>query len=137
VLGRAPQGTADEDIRYRNIVRHADYTTFAGLVIVRFGGELFFANATYLQRALRRLVAEADTPVREVILDAPAIPRTDTTAAEVLRDIAEELADDGITFVVARASFGFRSDLERFGLLDGHVTLADSVSQAVARFLAD
>ena len=137
VLGRAPQGTADEDIRYRNIVRHPDYTTFPGLVIVRFGGELFFANATYLQRALRRLVAEADTPVREVILDAPAIPRTDTTAAEVLRDIAEELADDGITFVVARASFRFRSDLERFGLLDGHVTLADSVSQAVARFLAE
>jgi high affinity sulfate transporter 1 len=136
VLGRAPEGTADEDVRYGNVERHPEYTTFPGLVIVRFGGELFFANATYLQRALRRLISEAETPVREVILDAPAIPRTDTTAAEVLRDIADELEKQGIALVVARASFTFRTDLERFGLLDGYVTVADSVSQAVNRFLS-
>jgi MFS superfamily sulfate permease-like transporter len=138
VLGRAPEGTADEDVRFRNVERHPEYTTFPGLLIARFGGELFFANATYLQRELRRLVSVAETPVREVILDAPAVPRTDTTAAEVLRDIADELAAQGVAFVVARAGFGLRTDLERFGLLDGdgHITLADSVSQGVARFLA-
>jgi MFS superfamily sulfate permease-like transporter len=136
VLGRAPEGTADEDVRFRNVERHPEYTTFPGLLIVRFGGELFFANATYLQNELRRLVAAAETPVREVILDAPAIPRTDTTAAEVLRAISEELADEGVAFVIARASFTFRTDIERFGLLDGHITLADSVSQGVAQFLA-
>jgi high affinity sulfate transporter 1 len=137
VLGRSPEGTADEDVRFRNVERHPEYTTFPCLIIVRFGGELFFANATYLQRALRGLVAEAETPVREVILDASAIPRTDTTAAEVLRDIANELDGQGIALVVARASFAFRTDLDRFGLLDGYVTLADSVSQAVNRFLAE
>jgi high affinity sulfate transporter 1 len=136
VLGRAPEGSADEDLRFRNVERHPEYTTFPGLLIVRFGGELFFANATYLQRHLRRLVSESESPVREVILDAQAIPRTDTTAAEVLRDIAEELADHEIAFVIARASFGLRTDIERFGLLDGHIALADSVSQGVARFLA-
>jgi MFS superfamily sulfate permease-like transporter len=136
VLGRAPEGTADEDVRFRNVERHPEYTTFPGLLIVRFGGELFFANATYLRGELRRLLSGAEVPVREVILDAPAIPRTDTTAAEVLRDIAGELAAQGIVFVIARTSFGFRKDLERFGLLDRHITLADSVSQGVARFLA-
>jgi high affinity sulfate transporter 1 len=136
VLGRAPEGTADEDVRFRNVERHPEYTTFPGLLIVRFGGELFFANATYLQGELRRLLSSAETPVREVILDAPAIPRTDTTAAEVLRDIADELANQGTAFVIARAGFGLRTDIERFGLLDGHITLADSVSQGVARFLA-
>ena len=45
-LGRAPEGEADEDIRFRDIERHPDCETFPGLVIVRFGGELFFANAT-------------------------------------------------------------------------------------------
>jgi MFS superfamily sulfate permease-like transporter len=135
VLGRAPEGEPDEDIRFRNIERHPACTTFPGLVIVRFGGELFGANATYLQRELRRLVAEAETPVREVILDAPAIPRTDTTAAEVLRDTVDELAEQGITFVIARSTFGLRTDLERFGLLDGRVELVNSVSQGVARFL--
>jgi MFS superfamily sulfate permease-like transporter len=81
-------------------------------------------------------VSAAETPVREVILDAPAIPRTDTTAAEVLRDIADELAGQGIELVVARASFGLRTDLERFGLLAGRIELVQSVSQGVARFLA-
>jgi len=136
VLGRAPEGVTDEDIRFRNVQRHPDYTTFPGLIIVRFGGELFFANATHLQRELRRLVGDADVPVRAVILDAPAIPRVDTTAAEVLRDTADELAAQGISLVVARASFSLRTDLGRFGLLDGHITLSDSVSHAVDRFLA-
>jgi high affinity sulfate transporter 1 len=136
VLGRAPESETDEDIRFRNIERHPGCTTFPGLVIVRFGGELFFANATYLQRELRRLVAESETPVRQVILDAPAIPRTDTTAAEVIRDIVQELDEDGIPFVIARASYGLRTDLERFGLLDGRIELVGSVSQGVARFLA-
>jgi sulfate permease, SulP family len=136
VLGRAPEGETDEDIRFRNIERHPECTTFPGLVIVRFGGELFFANATYLQRQLRRLVAEPETPVRQVILDAQAIPRTDTTAAEVIRDIARELNEAGIDFVIARATYGLRTDLERFGLLDGRIELVPSVSQGVARFLA-
>jgi high affinity sulfate transporter 1 len=136
VLGRAPEGSADEDLRFRNVERHPEYATYPGLLIVRFGGELFFANATYLQRELRRLVSAPETPLRAVILDALAIPRTDTTAAEVLRDIGDELADQGIAFVIARASFGLRTEIERFGLLDGHITLADSISQGVARFLA-
>ncbi len=51
-LGRAPGGEADEDFRFRDIERHPECETFPGLVIVRFGGELFFANATYLRRAV-------------------------------------------------------------------------------------
>jgi high affinity sulfate transporter 1 len=135
VLGRAPEGETDEDIRFRNIERHRECTTFPGLIIVRFGGELFFANATYLQRRLRQLVDDADTPVREVILDAPAIPRIDTTAAEVLRDIVNELKEREITFVIARSPFQLRTDLERFGLLDGGIVVVASVSQGVSRFL--
>jgi high affinity sulfate transporter 1 len=136
VLGRAPESETDEDIRFRNIERHPESTTFPGLVIVRFGGELFFANATYLQRELRRLVAEAENPVREVILDAPAIPRTDTTAAEVIRDIVDELAEQGIAFAIARSTYGLRTDLERFGLLDGRIELVPSLSHGVTQFLA-
>ena len=56
VLGRAPDEDEDEDIRFRNIERHPDCTTFPGLIIIRFGGELFFANATYLRNALRKLI---------------------------------------------------------------------------------
>jgi high affinity sulfate transporter 1 len=133
VLGRG-RGDGHEDFRYRSVERHPEAETFPGLVIVRFGGELFFANATYLRNALRRLVAAADPPLERVILDAVAIPRLDTTAAEVIDDLVDELAGKGITLVVARASFELRTDFERFGL-QGRVEVVDSIRRGVARFL--
>lgn len=134
VLGRAPEGRDDEDIEFRNIARHPEYTRFPGLVILRFGGELFFANATYLRNAVRGLVAGADPPVERVILDVSVIPRVDTTAAEVLRDLVGELEQQGIELVIARSSFDLRADLERFGLLDGRIALAPTIGLAVRRF---
>ena len=40
-----------------------------------------------------------------------------------------------MTFVIARATHGLRTDLERFGLLDAGVEVIDSVAEAVERFL--
>ena len=131
VLGRASDEDEDEDIRYRNIERHPDCTTFPGLIIIRFGGELFFANATYLRNALRKLIKQADTPVDRVILDASAIPRVDTTAADVIHDLVDELAQQGITLVIARSAYNLRADLDRFGLLDGRIEIVASVTQGV------
>ena len=85
------------------------------------GGELFFANATHLRTTLLRL-------------DASAIPRIDTTAADVLHDLVGELEAAGVTFVVARATHGLRSNHERFGLLDVGVEVIDSVAEAADRF---
>ena len=63
VLGRASVGEA-EDIRFRSIDDHPECETFPGLLIVRFGGELFFANATYLRTALRRSSPAPSPPWR-------------------------------------------------------------------------
>ena len=134
VLGQAPEGQDDEDIRFRNIARHPEYTTFPGLVILRFGGELFFANATYLRTAVRGLVAGAEPPIERVILDVSVIPRVDSTAADVLRDLVAELEQQGIALVIARSSFDLRADLERFGLLDGRIAVAPSIAHAVRSF---
>ncbi len=138
VLGRARDGDEDEDIRFRSVERHPECETFPGLVIVRFGGELFFANASFLRTTLRGLVAKADPPVEEVILDASAIPRIDTTAGDELHDLIAELGAEGVTLVFARATYELREDLRRFSLVstDGERTavLADTVGQAVARF---
>jgi high affinity sulfate transporter 1 len=134
VLGQAPEGATDEDVRFRNVARHPEYLTFPGLVILRFGGELFFANASYLRNAVRGLVADADPPVERVILDVSVIPRVDTTAAEVLRDLVVELEQQGIELVIARSSFDLRADLDRFGLLDGGIALAPTIGLAVRSF---
>jgi sulfate permease, SulP family len=135
-LGRAPGGEADEDIRFRDIERHPECETFPGLVIVRFGGELFFANATYLRSAVSKLAVGVDPPVREVILDASAIPRLDTTAADVVVDLVDELDGANVELIVARASHRLRTDVHRFGLAEGRVTFVESVGGAVQAFLA-
>ncbi len=136
VLGRAAGGDADEDIRFRDLARHPDCETFPGLVIVRFGGDLFFANASYLRAELRKLTAGTDPPVAEVILDASAIPRLDTTAADVVGDLVDELDAQATRIVFARATHDLRADLARFGRVDERLTFADSVGAAVAGFLA-
>ena len=135
-LGRSLEGEADEDIRFRDIERHPECETFPGLVIVRFGGELFFANSSYLRSAVHRLAVGTEPPVREVILDASAIPRLDTTAADVVVDLVDELDAAGVELVVARASHRLRTDLHRFGLPEGRVTFVDSVGDAVHAFLS-
>ena len=105
-------------------------------MIVRFGGELFFANATYLRDAVRGLAVGVDPPVHRVILDASAIPRLDTTAADVVSDLVDELDAAGVELVLARASHRLRTDLYRFGLAEGRVTFVASVGGAVAAFLS-
>jgi high affinity sulfate transporter 1 len=139
ILGRAREGGADEDLRFRSLERHPEYETFPGLVILRFGGELFFANASYLRAAVRMLVEGAEPPVREVILDASAIPRIDTTSAELLADLVHELEAKGVRVVVARSTHTLRADLERFGLIGPEgppIEFSYSLSSAVAAYEA-
>jgi SulP family sulfate permease len=55
-------------------------------------------------------------PVRQVILDARAIPEIDVTAAEQLRTFVNHLRERGITFVVAKAHLPLRDAAIRLGL---------------------
>jgi sulfate permease, SulP family len=71
-----------------------------------------------------------------VILDASAIPRLDTTAADVLSDLVDELEANEVTLVLARTTHELRADLRRFGIADGRVPFVDSVAKAVTEFLA-
>ena len=76
----------------------------------------------------------ADPPIEQVILDVSVIPRVDSTAADVLRNLVAELEQQGIALVIARSSFDLRADLERFGLLDGRIAVAPSIAHAVRGF---
>jgi anti-anti-sigma regulatory factor len=85
---------------------------------------------------VRKLAVGVVPPVREVILDASAIPRLDTTAADVVVDLVDELDAAEVELVLARASHRLRTDLHRFGLAEGRVAFVESVGVAVQEFLA-
>jgi SulP family sulfate permease len=139
VLGRAVGETsADEDYRFRSIDRHPEYETIPGLVLFRFANELFFANASFFRDETLRLVAQSESPVRTVLVDASAIGHFDTTAAAMFEDLLDRLAEVGVTFELARVTVAFDEALQRTGLRDriGLEHLHPSVNAGVESFLA-
>jgi high affinity sulfate transporter 1 len=123
---------------FHDIEEYPQGSTIPGLIVYRFDAPLFFANADFFQRRVRRLVAESPGPVEWFLLDAEALTAVDSTAAEMLEETRRELAGQGIVLVVARAKHPLREHLGRFGLLDtiGPQRFYPSIRSAVAAFIA-
>ena len=86
-----------------------------GLVIYRFDGPLFFANATTFRDQVRRL-ARADPPPRWILIAAEPMTDVDTTASDMLEDLDETLNAQGISLVFAELKDRVRGKIERYGL---------------------
>ena len=112
--------------------------TLPGLLVYRFDAPLFFANADHFQRRVRELVAEAPEPVEWLLLDAEAITDIDSTAGAMLESLRSELAEGGVTLVIARAKFPLRQRMGRLGLLTtiGAERFYASIRSAVAAYAA-
>jgi MFS superfamily sulfate permease-like transporter len=87
--------------------------TEPGLVVYRFGADLFYANANRFTDEVRGLVESAPTPVRWFIVDAGAITDMDYSAARSIRDLLDDLARQRVGVVFARVSPYLRSDMNR------------------------
>jgi MFS superfamily sulfate permease-like transporter len=111
-LGRAPHAGVDEDEIYRSIVRHPEYALTPGVLVLRFAGQLFFANTRRLADFVTRRCAE-DRSIRVVVLDAAAIPTVDTSAADELGELVTALRAEGVDVVLARSTGRLNGYLER------------------------
>jgi high affinity sulfate transporter 1 len=90
--------------------------TEPGLLVYRFGADLFYANETRFADEVRDLVGHAPTPVRWLVIDAGAITDLDYSAARMVRDLCDELSRSGVTVIFARVSAYLRSDMDRHGI---------------------
>ena len=79
-----------------------------GLVVYRFYGPLIFANVNYFMERLQGFIDREEHPVREVLIDARAIPSIDFTAMEKLRPFFQKLRDQGIELALARVHLPLR-----------------------------
>lgn len=87
------------------------------LAIYRYDGDLYFANAGYLEKKL--LNAVADKPeLKVLILDLEAVDQIDVTGEEMLTHMSEGLKEAGIEFYITRAKFKLTDALKRSGLYD-------------------
>ena len=110
-LGRIPglPGQHDREL-------HPDAETLPGLVIFRFDAPLFFANARTFRDQIRRLAATDPRP-RWIVIAAEPISDVDTTAADMLADLDEELNAAGTFLVFAELMDPVRAKLERYELI--------------------
>ena len=87
--------------------------TEPGLIVYRFGADLFYANEQRFADEVHDLIDHAPTRVRWLIVDAGAITALDYSAARMLRDLREELAQSGVELILARVSPYLRADIDR------------------------
>ena len=92
--------------------------TEPGLIVYRFGSDLFFANAKRFADQVRALVDCAPTPVRWFVVDASALTDIDYSAAQSIRDFIDELKRRGVQIVFARVTPYLRSDMDRHHITD-------------------
>lgn len=92
------------------------HQTEPGLIVYRFGADLFYANATRFADEVRALVQGAPNPVRWLVIEAEAITNLDYTAARVVFMLTNELARQGIGIAFARVSASLRADMDRHGV---------------------
>jgi high affinity sulfate transporter 1 len=109
-------GRVDELKGYHDITRYPDARQVPGLLLYRFDAPLFFANAAYFRRRVRRLVAEATRPVRWVVVAAEPVTDVDTTAADILGQLLRELRQQQVTLAFAELKDPVRDRLRRYGL---------------------
>ncbi|MEV7617197.1 sulfate permease [Streptomyces sp. NPDC089799] len=110
VLGRVPGLEGFHDVRsYPRAGR------LPGLVIYRFDAPLFFANAGAFRDEVRRL-ASADPRPSWIVVAAEPMTDVDTTAADVLQELDEQLNADGVHLVFAELKDPVRRKIQRYEL---------------------
>ncbi|MFN8039988.1 MAG: SulP family inorganic anion transporter [Acidimicrobiales bacterium] len=113
VLGEVPEvgGWHSVDIYPEAVQRD-------GIVVYRWEAPLFFANAGQLRDQIRRLVRHHDP--RWIVLQCEAVTDIDITAAEVLRDLDEELNAKHVHLAFVELRDRLQQLVQRYGL---HSTL--------------
>lgn len=97
VLGKVPGETV-----YRSLTHYPEGETYPGLLVARFDGSLFFANAPDLASEIRYGVEVTEPKPRVVLLDCESITEVDATALIVLDELNQELERAGIDLRLAR-----------------------------------
>jgi high affinity sulfate transporter 1 len=107
-------GRVDGMKGYHDVTRHPDARRIPGLVLFRWDAPLFFANAEVFADRLRLAVASSPTRVRWVMVAAEPVTDLDTTAADVLQRLDEELAADGVDLRFAEMKGPVKDRLRRY-----------------------
>ena len=108
--------------------------TEPGIIVYRFGADLFYANQNRFADEVRALVAHAPTPIHCFIVDAGAITDIDYSASQSLLELLEDLKCQKVSMVFGRVNFYLRSDMDRHGIIAaiGEGSIFPTLHEAIA-----
>ncbi len=109
-LGRVPGISGYHDVR-----SHPEAEQLPGCAICRFDAPLIFANSRTFREHIRALAGTNPPPVW-IIIAAEPITDVDTTAADMLEDLDEDLNGRGINLIFAELKDPVREKINRYGL---------------------
>ncbi len=127
-------GWVDRLGRYANVSLHPSARIMPGVVVYRLDDRLIFVNAQYFQARVLEAIAAAPTATQWLVLDAEGITDIDASGVEALGTLLDDLARDGVGFVLARAKSPIVSRLEATGITQriGESNIEPTVHGAVA-----
>ena len=133
ILGRVPNRKG-----YHDIERHPEAVEIPGLVLYRFDAPLFFANADRFALRLTEAIAGRAEPTRWVIVAAEPLTDIDTTAAEVLGQLLDELDRRGVALVFAELKGPVKDRLRDYDLYEriGDERFFPTLGTAISAYLA-
>lgn len=132
-------GRVDGRKGYHDMGRHPDARQIPGLLLFRFDAPLFFANADHFARRVRLGIEATADPVRRVVVAAEPMADIDTTGAEVLSRLLDELDDAGVSLVFAGLKGPVKDRLRRYGLYEriGPRGFHSTIGRAVSAYVAE
>jgi len=130
VLQANPDGT------WKLIPVAPNVVTEPGLVLYRFGAELFYANAGRFLEEVSRVVQPMPSAVKWVVVDAEAMTHMDYTAARIVKRLKDNLDEAGVELAFARVPWDLRSDFNRHHVMEviGPSRIFNRLHDAIAAF---
>ena len=124
---------------YHDTERHPDARQVPGLLIYRFDAPLFFANADVFRTRLLRAVRGAPPPVHRVVVAAEPMTDVDSTAADLLAELLDQLEAMGVQLAFAELKGPVKDRLVRYGLFGriGAARFYSTIGQAVGAYVAE
>jgi MFS superfamily sulfate permease-like transporter len=111
ILGKEPETAV-----YRSVEHYPQAETYPGLLILRFDGSLYFANAHDFQTAVNRAIDTAEPKPSVVLLDGEALNGVDATAVIMLREFQEQLSKEDVELRFARIKTHVLDVMQRGGM---------------------
>jgi MFS superfamily sulfate permease-like transporter len=111
-------GRIDGTKGYHDADRHPEARQIPGLVLYRFDAPIFFANAEVFADRLLRAIRSRREPIPWVIVAAEPITDIDTTGAEILDELFDNLDTQGVKIGFAELKGPVKDRLRSYGLFD-------------------